>query len=135
MMLSTIQPIGSSPVKPPSMAALPAISAGMPYAKMAIASAASRPSAGREVRLQVQEAEADQHHHHRDCCEVGRDDHAPERVVDLLPDHGVLPSLKLSVVEGSAGTGMTVSVRMPCAPRTSTPSMSAVAEGPVISTA
>jgi hypothetical protein len=30
MMLSTIQPIGSRPVKAPSIAALPAISAGMP---------------------------------------------------------------------------------------------------------
>ena len=30
MMLRTIQPIGSSPVNPPSIAALPAISAGMP---------------------------------------------------------------------------------------------------------
>lgn len=30
MMLSTIQPIGSSPVKPPSSAARPAMSAGMP---------------------------------------------------------------------------------------------------------
>ena len=43
-MLSTIQPIGSKPVKPPSIAALPAISAGMPYAKIAMASAATRPS-------------------------------------------------------------------------------------------
>ena len=30
MMLSTIQPIGRSPVKPPYSAAVPAISAGMP---------------------------------------------------------------------------------------------------------
>ena len=34
-----------------------------------------------------------------------------------------------------AASGITVSDRMPCAPRISTPSMSAVAEGPVISTA
>ena len=30
MMLSTIQPIGSRPVKPPNIAARPAMSAGMP---------------------------------------------------------------------------------------------------------
>lgn len=50
----------------------------------------------------------------------------PKGSVHLLPDHDVLLL---------AGEGMTVSERTPCAPRTSTPSMSAVAEGPVISTA
>ena len=43
MMFSTIQPIGNKPVKPPYIAALPAISAGMPYAKMATTSAATKP--------------------------------------------------------------------------------------------
>ena len=89
---------------------------------------------GRDVRFQVQEAEADQHDDHRQRCQQRRDDHVAERVVALLPDHAVLLSLTLVPAPGAA-SGITVSVRMPCAPRISTPSMSAVADGPVISTA
>jgi hypothetical protein len=134
MMLSTIQPIGSRPVKPPSSAALPANSVGMPYAKIATTSAASRPSPAATCALQMQEAEADQHHDDRQRRQCSRDDHAAERVVVLLPDHGVLLLLTVAPAPGD-GSAITVSVRIPCAPRIRTPSMSAVADGPVMSTA
>ena len=42
-MLSTIQPIGNRPVKPPSTAAWPAIVEGIPYTKIAMTSALSNP--------------------------------------------------------------------------------------------
>ena len=42
-MLSTIQPMGSRPVKAPIMAALPAMAPGMPNTKMAISKALTRP--------------------------------------------------------------------------------------------
>lgn len=45
MMLSTIQPMGSRPVSPPSSAARPAMPAGMPKANTAIKKALSRPAA------------------------------------------------------------------------------------------
>ena len=101
---------------------------------MAIAERREQAESGGDVRLQVQEAEPDQHHHHRHRGQGGRDDHASERVVDLLPTHVVLLWV-VAVAALWAATGMTVSVRIPCAPRISTPSMSAVADGPVMSTA
>ncbi|MNW00721.1 hypothetical protein D3C71_1962520 [compost metagenome] len=44
MMFSTIQPMGSKPVRPPSKAARPAMSAGMPYTAIAMMMAHSRPA-------------------------------------------------------------------------------------------
>ena len=43
-MLSTIQPIGINPVNPPRIAALAAISVGMPKPMIAMAIAAARPA-------------------------------------------------------------------------------------------
>jgi hypothetical protein len=52
-------------VKPPSIAALPAIGRGHAVREDATTSAASEAEAGGDVRLEVEEAEADEHHDHR----------------------------------------------------------------------
>ena len=98
------------------------------------ASAASRPSPAATCAFRCRKPRPTSMTTTGSAASSGRDDHVAERVVGLLPDHAVLSSLTLVPAPGAA-SGMTVSVRMPCAPAISTPSMSAVADGPVISTA
>ena len=55
---------------------------------------------GSYVRLHVQKADANQHHHHRNCAHQGGDGHTAKRVVNLLPEGG-LHEISPKVLDGS----------------------------------
>ena len=56
------------------------------------------------------------------------------KLLDLPALQAMVGQPVLPSQEGASGKGTTVSVRIPCAPWINTPSMSAVAEGPVMNT-